>query len=528
MSKSLKINFPITLTAADSRKRTISGTIVSWDEKGITSAGATVFEKGSIDFSKPVKLLLEHDRTRPIGKLIDITADDKGIEATFKIAGTIAGDDSLLEAAEGLRDGFSVGVVVDDWDAAKGVMRVKASKLVEVSLVAEPAINSARVSDIAASEAQENSEATAEEQTKTQEDIVSDTQTAPIATEAVEATKSEPVAIQATQPVAYTKPRSPINSQARFLEHSIKATLGNTDSAQYVALAKDDAKKVLTAADDSIGTTNTAFKPIQYVSTVVDTSIGSRAAIDAIGTRRLPNAGMQVSVPKITTSGSVAETAEAAGPSETGIVSSYVDLTVKKYAGLQRYSVELIDRADPSFFEAMLENMRRAYAGASEAAVIAALTAGGTQATSQATTANGIIAYVKTEAPAAYLATGELATRYIAGVSQWGLLIGAQDTTDRPIFSAANPQNASGSASSQSLRGNVLGLDLYVSNKAVSTTIDESAFIVVPSAVAIYETPTLQLSTNVVTTGEIETMLYGYLACGVITAGGVRRYNMTA
>ncbi len=52
-------------------------------------------EKGSIDFSKPVKLLLEHDRTRPIGKLMDITADDAGIEATFKIAGTIAGDDSL-------------------------------------------------------------------------------------------------------------------------------------------------------------------------------------------------------------------------------------------------------------------------------------------------------------------------------------------------------------------------------------------------------------------------------------------------
>ncbi len=68
----MKINFPITLTAADSRKRTISGTIVTWGERGNTSAGATVFEKGSIDFSKPVKLLLEHDRTRPIGKLMDI------------------------------------------------------------------------------------------------------------------------------------------------------------------------------------------------------------------------------------------------------------------------------------------------------------------------------------------------------------------------------------------------------------------------------------------------------------------------
>jgi hypothetical protein len=43
-----------------------------------------------------------------------------------------------------------------------------------------------------------------------QEDKVSDTNSeAPIATEAVEAAKSEPVALSAAQPVAYTKPRSP-------------------------------------------------------------------------------------------------------------------------------------------------------------------------------------------------------------------------------------------------------------------------------------------------------------------------------
>jgi hypothetical protein len=72
-----------------------------------------------------------------------------------------------------------------------------------------------------------------------------------------------------------------------------------------------------------------------------------------------------------------------------------------------------------------------------------------------------------------------------------------------------------------------MGLDLYVSNKAVATNIDESAFIVVPSSVAIYESPRLQLSANATSTGEISTMLYGYLACGVTVAGGVRRFNLT-
>jgi HK97 family phage major capsid protein len=299
------------------------------------------------------------------------------------------------------------------------------------------------------------------------------------------------------------------------LEHSIKAKMGNHDSAQYVM-----------AADDSFST-NPAFTPVQYVNQVIDTSIGSRPAIDAIGSRAITASGMVISHPKITTNGTVADTNEGAGPSETGIVSAYVNLDVNKFAGMQRYSVELLERSSPDFFQAMVDNMTRAYNKATDAAVIAALTAGGTQATAQDADSDGIIAYVAKEAPAAYLATGELPSAYIAGTSQWSLLMGATDTTGRPIYNAYNPMNNGGVAGPQSLRGNVLGLDLYVDPNAVSTTIDESAFIVTPSAVAIYESPILRMSTNVVTSGEIETMLYGYLAVGVLVAGGVRRFNLT-
>ncbi len=102
-----------------------------------------------------------------------------------------------------------------------------------------------------------------------------------------------------------------------------------------------------------------------------------------------------------------------------------------------------------------------------------------------------------------------------------------EDKLSQLDYNAYNPQNNGGVAGPQSLRGNVLGLDLYVDPNAVATTIDESAFIVTPSSVAIYESPILRMSTNVVTSGEIETMLYGYLAVGVLVAGGVRRFNLT-
>jgi len=521
----MQLNFEGQILAANVETRTIKGLVVPFNVSGNTSAGPVRFEFGAFGDIDPSQIILnaEHDRTRPLGRGVgnSLEVSPAGISMAFKIAPTNAGNDALIEAAEGLRPAFSIEAKVNEYTIEKGVMVVASANLEAVAHVTNPAFKDAQILEVAATEeTPETTETEIPVEDEPQENTV-DEVTTPVADEVTAA-----AVVHAASPVAYTKPRSPIKTQAHFLEHSIKAQRGNSESAQWIMHAKAEDAKHLTAADDSF-TTNPAFKPVQYVSTVVDTQIGARGAIDAIGTRALPNAGMTVSIPKITTSGSVAETAEGGAPSETGIVSAYVDATVKAYKGMQRYSVELFDRADPSFYAAMLDNMRRVYAQATEAAVIAELTSGGTQATATAADVDGIVSYVKTETPAAYLATGELATRYIAGTSQWGLLIGAQDSTKRPIFSASQPMNSAGAVGTQSLRGNVMGLDLYVSNKAVSTSIDESAFIVVPSSVAIYESPVLQLSTNVVTTGEIETMLYGYMAVKTLVAGGVRRFNLT-
>jgi HK97 family phage major capsid protein len=511
----MQLSFEGQVLAADTVTRTIKGLVVPFSKVGNTSAGPVRFEFGAFGDIDPSQIVLnmEHDRTRPLGRGIAGSEEvtPAGISMAFKIAPTGAGNDALVEASEGLRPAFSIEAKVNEYTVEKGVMVISSANLEAVAHVTNPAFKDAQISDVAATEeTPETTEAEIPAEENPQEITVENETTAPVADEVTAA-----AVVIAAAPVAYTKPRSPINSQATYLEHSIKAKLGSQDSAQYVM-----------AADDSFST-NPAFTPVQYVNQVIDTSIGSRPAIDAIGSRAITASGMVISHPKITTNGTVADTNEGAGPSETGIVSSYVNLDVNKFAGMQRYSVEILERSSPDFFQAMVDNMTRAYNKATDAAVIAALTAGGTQATATAASSDGIISYVSTEAPAAYLATGELASAYIAGTSQWSLLLGAKDSTGRPIYNAYNPQNNGGVAGPQSLRGNVLGLDLYVDANAVSTTIDESAFIVVPSAVAIYESPILRMSTNVVTSGEIETMLYGYLAVGVLVAGGVRRFNLT-
>ena len=115
----------------------------------------------------------------------------------------------------------------------------------------------------------------------------------------------------------------------------------------------------------------------------------------------------------------------------------------------------------------------------------------------------------------------------VSGTGTWSLLLGATDSTGRPIYNAAQPMNAGGNTAPSSLRGNVLGLDYYVDANMVSTVIDESAFIIEKNSIEIYESPALTLQTNVPSTGEIEIELFGFIAAGVTWAGGLRRFNLT-
>jgi HK97 family phage major capsid protein len=510
----MKINFPITITAADTNKRTISGTIVSWNEAGNTSAGKTVFAKDSIDFSKPVKLLLEHDKTRPLGKLIDITANDQGLEGTFKLAKTFAADDALEEAATGLRDGFSVGVMVDAWDNKDGAMVISKSSLQEVSLVSDPAIASAKVESVVATNTPENSEATAEDQT-TQEDKMSDVKSeAPIATEAVEAAKSEPVAVVAAQSVAYTKPRSPINSKATYLEHSVRAALGSEESRQYVM-----------AADTT--SNNSGLIPTPQSTEIINgVSNADRGLIDALSRGVLPASGMTFEIPKITTAPTVTLEAEAATIDVTDQASSFVQVDVKKFAGGQTFSVELLDRSSPAFFDELVRQMEFAYAKTTDAYV--ATTLGNScalAAVAEDNTAADLLAYVSAAAASIYSGSLGFARNLIVNSTQWGNIMGYNDS-GRPIYNASQPQNAGGAVSPQSLRGNVAGLDLYVSRSLDAfTTGDQSMIVVNPDAFTWYESPRLQLRSDITATGQVSVAYYGYGALAVKIAGGAVWFN---
>ena len=522
---SLSLSFSLSVEAADTDRRIIAGKIVPFGEEiGSTSVGPVRFAKGSIDFSNRVKLLLEHRNTEPIGFAEKIEERENGLWAEFTVAPTSRGNDALVEASSGLRDGFSVGVEVVASKPVDGVLTVTRSYLREVSLVESPAFKSASVERVAASEAPEvveEAEATAEAETTEGETMteqvtpVEETTAAP----AVEASAAKVEAAKYVAPI-YTQERMKPLTAGEYVQHKVFAAMGNQDSA-----------RILTAADDSTST-NTGLTLPQTMNEFVTVTFATRPTIDAIGVQSLEGvSGMSYNIPTMVggTAPTVADTNEGASPSETGMTSSYQTVNINKFAGLQRISWELMERSLPSFGELMLRELQKAYAKATDNAVIAALTSGGTQATATAGTIAGLQSFIATEAPAAYVGTGgDYATELVASSAWWSALLNAVDGSNRPLFPTLGPVNTPGQASAQSSSANVFGTNFRVDhNIATVGLIDESAFLIAPGAVEIRETPTTELRVNVLTSGELEVSLHGYLAVAVIKPAGVRRFNLT-
>jgi HK97 family phage prohead protease len=510
------LTFSAELTA-DASERTISGKIVPFNgEVGNTSAGAVVFERGAINIadSSKVKLLLEHDPKQPIGRAQFFNETEDGIFASFKISKSSRGTDALIEASEELRTGLSVGVMVNAAKPKNGVLYVSSADLLEVSLVQAAAFKSAAVTDIAASE-----DEAVEPTQPTESEIANVENTTP----AVEATPTvEAAAVEAARPtvtaMAYTKPRIEVTA-AKYAENTIRAALGDESARQWIAAAADT-------------TDNAGLVPTRQLDSIIN-PLGTtiRPSIDAISRGVLPDAGMTFEIPKITAMPTVAIEPEGDAFSNTDQTSAFLSVTVQKYAGQQVFSVELLDRTSPAFFDELVRNMAAAYAKSTNAAVNAALIAGATvDATTVATypTAAELLGIVGRGAASVYGATAGLSNPFarnmIVSTGQWSNLMTLNDA-GRPIYSAVtNPMNQPGVSTPTSLTGNVAGLNLYV-DPTNGGDGDGTILIVNPDAYTWYESPTYRLRAESTAAGQVTIGYYGYGAIATKVAAGAFQNN---
>lgn len=138
-------------------ERTITGVVVYYGRPADASNGRVQFEAGSLilpdDLSR-IKLCLDHDHHSAIGYATAAETADDHLTMTFHIPETTAGDEALASARAGIRDGLSVGAYPTR-DGAQYIngedcYHVTEAHLREVSLVAVPAFDDARVTNVTA------------------------------------------------------------------------------------------------------------------------------------------------------------------------------------------------------------------------------------------------------------------------------------------------------------------------------------------------------------------------------------------
>lgn len=538
------LTFNQSITAADKERGTIYGMIAPYDEIGFTSAGPVMFARGAIaipDATK-IKLLMQHQSDKPVGRMISSSDAAEGVYANFKVSGSTRGQDAILLAQENLITGLSVGVDVSASKPMGDYLLVTAAVLKEVSLVESAAFSSASVTDIAAARAElEAATSTSTKTTVIHTEMV-ETETE---TESEEAVTTAPQVLPEESPIDVPaeaekveaarkiirpsvldsqRVRTPILTMPNYVEHKIKASLGNNDSKLYI-----------TAADD-FATNGLGFNPTQYLNEFVTNTKFGTPAIDACSQGVLPDKGLTINVPSLVTSAGggtgVAPTttveAENGAVSETAMVSAYLSGTISKYSGMQTMSIELIERSDPNFYAELTTQLENSYLTTLNTTVSAALITAGQQASVQAATSAGIIAYASEAAVRIYKNTGYFASNYIANPAQWQTLIGAVDTTGRPIYTALQPMNAAGNVNVKSIKGSVLGMDLYVNKDFAATTfIDDSAVILAPEAFTVYRGAQNFMSVNVVSNLQVSVAIYGYMATIAKMPNGIQRFNLT-
>jgi HK97 family phage prohead protease len=498
-------------------RREISGKIVplGTGEIGHTNLGAYTFAANSIEIADPskIKLLSQHDLKKPIGRMTAAETRADGIYATFKLSRSSGGNDALIMAQEGLVTGLSIGAeILESKPSKDGHTVVSSARLKEVSLVTVPAFVSSEVLKISAEEVIPVEET---QQTES-ETVVEDT--------TVEAAPVEAAAVEAARPTVtasyFTNPRIELTKR-NYLENTLKANLfGDDESRQWLRAADNDQ------------TTGAGFIPTPQSTQLLNfLANADRPLIDSISSGTMPEFGKTFELPKITEVPLVDQIDENAPVTESQLEASYITVTKKSFKGRAITTLELLTNSTPAFLDELLIQMEYAYAKDTEEYVTDTIQGVGTlNATAQANSATGLLSYVSSAAAAVYSASLGFGRNMVVTPEQWANIMSYNDA-GRPIYIAANPQNAGGALSPTSLRGNVAGLDLRVSrymkgSGGVGTT-DYSMVVINPDAYTWYESARQQLRTNINSDGTVDILLFGQGALATKLAAGANWFNFT-
>ena len=435
----------------ENRPARIAGIAVPWDVVATVSGGQRVkFLRGAFDLNqKAAKLLENHDMSQLRGVVNALSDSDAGLEFEATLADTRASKDAVALLKAGAYDSVSVGANPVSFKFDKqGVMVVSKAHIIEISLVAVPAFSEAVITEIAASADPEESE---EEETL-------DTPEEETVSEAIKAESAES-ATTPTTPILYaqTKREFKLPSAAEYM---CKFVAGGAEFAEFNS-------RIHAAAPDVATSDLPGILPTPIISPIYNNFVANyRPLITAMGVRQMPQSGKVFIRPKVVTNTTIgASNGELVALDQGTFVVDDIQITKALYGGYVKLSEESLDMTSPEVLSALVDDMARVYANATDVAACATFEAGvsQTETLTSATTPADWVSFIYNSAEQILTnSNGNLPNVLIMAPAYYAALGALVDGQGRPLFPNVGPQNALGTTEASSFNGNAFGLNLVV------------------------------------------------------------------
>lgn len=545
----------------DEQARTISGLAVPYGPAGRTSVGAITFSPGSLSWPEDtsrVKLLVQHDMERSIGYATALTDGDDGLHATFTVPASDLGDNALAEAADGRRDGMSIGVLLDAesvdriWDAMleESDEPVPCSgALIETSLVSIPAFDDARV-DNAAPTADPGgplvlavaswATATANTRKVTMPPTPAPTGTA-AAADQTPAPTTDPTT--AAAPAAPAAPPAPVAGNARvvaeaptytfdgngpsFVRDSWHARFGTDPDAagriqrfQRELASGGEVRNLMAAVLDRTDLPE-VIPPGYRGDLLVNAIDKGRPLVSRIGTVSLSDATPFTIPVEGDFSGVAAHTEGDAAAADGTYSLDEVTVTPTAISGAFRVSREMVDASNPAIDQLVARGMARDYRGLTETRTVAALAA----ADASPTLSIDTIAELRGQI-VSFTGVQDLPPDFIAASSAYYTTLTALNDSDgRPMLPFLNPTNAVGSVKAGHTGASIDGVELAIASKVTAN----EAWLILADDVFIGESSLQTFTFNEVEgPGIVKLALWAYFAAQVLRATSTVRITSAA
>ena len=247
------------------------------------------------------------------------------------------------------------------------------------------------------------------------------------------------------------------NSEASFVADAYAAQFNN-DFAAKDRLARHMNEEKIERRDVTSANFAGLVVPQFLTDLAAPFARAGRPTADIARKHQLPDAGLVISISKVTTGSSVAEQTEGAAVSETNMDDTKLDISVKTFAGQQNVSRQALERGT-GIDSLVMADLVSAYHTSLDAAVVAeAYGSAGTQVTY--TDASPTVAELY---PKILDAVQQIQTSFFGGPNvlvmhprRLAYILAAVDSTNRPLAvpTAQGPQNAFAAGSGSVVYGN--------------------------------------------------------------------------